>query len=114
MEGHIRFVLEVQTDPVKNQPGSTSVIVTVLLVCRIIYHSDSSNSVRDESSVFKISKIDSPKRILIDDLQPDLDYQVRTGLWGAGEEGVGGKDSVIFTAPAYYKKIFLTKLSIRE
>ena len=45
-------------------------------IYRVIYHANSPNSIRDEASVFKISKIDSPKRILITDLEPDLDYQV--------------------------------------
>ena len=42
----------------------------------MIYHANSLNHVRDEASVFKISKIDSPKRMYITDLQPDLEYQV--------------------------------------
>ena len=43
-------------------------------IYRVIYHSI--NSVREESSVFKISKIDSPKRITVSRLYSDLDYQI--------------------------------------
>jgi len=45
-------------------------------IYRVIYHSINPNSIRDESSVFKISKIDSPKRIHVSSLQPDLEYQI--------------------------------------
>jgi len=45
-------------------------------IYRVIYHSLNPNSIRDESSVFKISKIDSPKRIRVASLQPDLEYQI--------------------------------------
>jgi len=43
-------------------------------VFRIIYQS--SDSVEEYPSIFKISKIDSPKRILINTLQPNMEYQV--------------------------------------
>merc|ERR1711988_761183 len=43
-------------------------------IYRVIYHS--MNSIREESSVFKISKIDSPKRISVSRLYSDLDYQI--------------------------------------
>ena len=45
-------------------------------IYRLIYHSLNPNSVRDESSVFKISKIDSPKRIWVSGLEADLEYQI--------------------------------------
>lgn len=45
-------------------------------IYRVIYHSINPNSIRDESSVFKISKIDSPKRINVSALQPNLEYQI--------------------------------------
>jgi hypothetical protein len=45
-------------------------------IYRVIYHANSPNSIRDESSIFKISKIDSPKRLTIVSLQPNTDYQV--------------------------------------
>jgi len=45
-------------------------------IYRVIYHANSENHIRDEASVFKISKIDSPKRMYITDLQSDLDYQI--------------------------------------
>ena len=46
-------------------------------IYRVIYHANSPNSIRDESSIFKISKIDSPKRLTLVSLQPNTDYQVR-------------------------------------
>ena len=46
-------------------------------IYRVIYHSISSDvAARQESSVFKISKIDSPKRLLVTGLDPDIDYQI--------------------------------------
>merc|ERR1719264_1907005 len=42
-------------------------------IYRVIYHSISSNVVREESSVFKISKIDSPKKLSVTGLEPGLD-----------------------------------------
>jgi hypothetical protein len=45
-------------------------------IYRVIYHTVSENSVRDESSVFKISKLDSPKRILVSSLRSDQPYQI--------------------------------------
>lgn len=45
-------------------------------IYRVIYHSLNPNSIRDESSVFKISKIDSPKKITVESLQSDLQYQI--------------------------------------
>merc|ERR1711874_102068 len=45
-------------------------------IYRVIYHSINPNDIRDESSVFKISKIDSPKRINVSALQPNLEYQI--------------------------------------
>ena len=36
----------------------------------------SENSIRDESSVFKISKLDSPKRIRVSSLVSDQEYQI--------------------------------------
>jgi hypothetical protein len=47
-------------------------------IYRVIYHANSPNSIRDESSVFKISKIDSPKRLTLTNLQTNTDYQART------------------------------------
>lgn len=61
-------------------------------IYRVIYHSIrssshyeidvnplifSENSIRDESSVFKISKLDSPKKILVPSLLSGQLYQVR-------------------------------------
>jgi hypothetical protein len=45
-------------------------------IYRVIYHSISSDIARAESSVFKISKIDSPKKLLVTGLDPALDYQI--------------------------------------
>ena len=45
-------------------------------IYRVIYHSISSDVVREESSVFKISKIDSPKKLSVTGLEPGLDYQI--------------------------------------
>ena len=45
-------------------------------IYRVIYHSLNTVISREESSVFKISKIDSPKRLLVTGLEPDLDYQI--------------------------------------
>ena len=45
-------------------------------IYRVIYHSLGSEVAREESSVFKISKIDSPKRLVVTGLEPALRYQV--------------------------------------
>lgn len=45
-------------------------------IYRVIYHAGHPNSIRDESSDFKIPKIDSPKRIEIGNLLPGIRYQV--------------------------------------
>ena len=45
-------------------------------IYRVIYHSLNTVIEREESSVFKISKIDSPKRLLVTGLDQDLDYQI--------------------------------------
>jgi len=45
-------------------------------IYRVIYHSISENSIRDESSVFKISKLDSPKRIRVSSLSSNQQYQI--------------------------------------
>jgi len=45
-------------------------------IYRVIYHAISENSIRDESSVFKISKLDSPKRIRVSSLVSDQEYQI--------------------------------------
>ena len=45
-------------------------------IYRVIYHSINSDITREESSVFKISKIDSPKRLVVNGLDSDLEYQI--------------------------------------
>ena len=52
------------------------VIIILLLLYKIIFISFSENSIRDESSVFKISKLDSPKRIRVSSLVSDQEYQI--------------------------------------
>ena len=47
------------------------------IVCYLtIFSPLSENSIRDESSVFKISKLDSPKRIQVASLVSDQEYQI--------------------------------------
>ena len=43
-------------------------------IYRVIYHASHPNSIRDESSDFKIPKIDSPKRIEIGNLVAGTRY----------------------------------------
>ena len=45
-------------------------------IYRVIYHSINSDREVRESSVFKISNIDSPKRITVTRLNSELDYQI--------------------------------------
>jgi len=45
-------------------------------IYRVIYHSINSDITREESSVFKISKLDSPKRLVVNGLDSDLEYQI--------------------------------------
>ena len=51
-------------------------IIILLLLYKIITFFFSENSIRDESSVFKISKLDSPKRIRVSSLVSDQEYQI--------------------------------------
>ena len=50
--------------------------MTVIVCYLTIFSPLSENSIRDESSVFKISKLDSPKRIQVASLVSDQEYQI--------------------------------------